>query len=75
MWLVVFPVVGERAVVGPVTKILPFATNHVMKKFSGPQGVIVVQTEIIHERARIFEYLIGIPFCKSIAARVVWVDA
>ena len=74
MWLVVFPVVSERAVVCPVAKVLPFTTDHVMKKFSGPQGVVVVQAEIIHERARIFEYLIGVPFCKSITARVVWVD-
>ena len=44
-------------------------------KFSGTQGVVVVQAKIIHKRARVFENLVSVPFGKSVAARVVRVDA
>ena len=68
VWLVVLPVLGERAVVCAVAKFLPLSANHVVQKLPGSHGVIFILTEIIHECSGVLEYLIGIPFCKPIAA-------
>ena len=75
MGKLVLAIEGEWAVVGVVAVILPLLPNHMMHQFPGAQCLVTVLAKMIHDRSRVFQYFIAIPFSEPEATRVVWIDA
>jgi hypothetical protein len=66
---------SKRPIIRHLSIFIPLPANQVVHQFASAKGLITVGTKVIHDRPRILEDWIAVPFCEPKTTGVVWIDS